>query len=134
MIGDAREPGGSGLGHPFGLLLCSKLVDLTEKERLFASAFRYSKKFEEFWKVIDPSSLQSAPLPLTSAFLFLQVFPFPDQGLKNANLIEKIFFSDDPPIALFEDDGHKEPCLPNDQSTRAWLKQGLHNRKFLILL
>lgn len=98
--GDAREPCGRGLGHPFGLLLCSKLVDLTEHEHLFAAAFRFSKKFEDFWKI----------------------FPFPMQGVRNAHLTERIFFSHDPPLALF---GQSKKKLPvDDAPTRAWLKRG----------
>jgi len=99
--GDAREPCGRGLGHPFGLLLCSKLVDLTEHELQFAAAFRFSKKFEDFWKI----------------------FPFPMKGVANGHLTERIFFSNDPPLALFG--AHKKRNLPEDAPTRAWLKRGM---------
>ena len=95
VLGDAR---GRGFGHPFGLVLCSKLVDLAEKDGCYAAAFRFSRKFEEFWKV----------------------FPFPSEALADRRLTERIFFSDDP-LAFF---GEKKETLNKDPPTRAWLKQG----------
>ena len=82
-------------------MLCSKLVDLTEHELQFAAAFRFSKKFEDFWKI----------------------FPFPMKGVANGHLTERIFFSNDPPLALFG--AHKKHNLPEDAPTRAWLKRGM---------
>lgn len=79
-------------------MLCSKLVDLAEKDGCYAAAFRYSKKFEEFWKT----------------------FPFPSEALSDRLLTERIFFSDDP-LAFF---GDKQDDLKKESPTRAWLKQG----------
>jgi len=97
---DSGDAKGRGLGHPFGLLLCSKLVGLTEHEGKFAAAFRYSKKFQCFW----------------------DIFPFPINDLSDPNLPEHIFFSSDPPLALF--DCHTKKGLSKDGPTRAWIKRG----------
>eukprot|EP00005_Dracoamoeba_jomungandri_P005097 CAMPEP_0174258440 /NCGR_PEP_ID=MMETSP0439-20130205/7428_1 /TAXON_ID=0 /ORGANISM="Stereomyxa ramosa, Strain Chinc5" /LENGTH=1304 /DNA_ID=CAMNT_0015341945 /DNA_START=174 /DNA_END=4088 /DNA_ORIENTATION=- len=46
-----------GLGHPMGLILCSKLASLCESTASFAESFRYCRKFEALWKIFAfPSS------------------------------------------------------------------------------
>jgi hypothetical protein len=94
------------MGHPFGLILCCRLAKMAEEERLFASAFRYGRRFELLW--------DKFPLPSNSPELVRFVFGSPDYLLSFAHFIDK-----------HEIKNARDEATINRRAIRAWLKQSM---------